>query len=60
MIEETIVEMVLDDIKITDYIDDRFYPEKLPQDVVLPAIVYTKISSPEFHDIDVIFFVTLG
>lgn len=53
MIEETIVEMVLDDNKITGYIDDRFYPEKLPQDVTLPAIVYTKISAPEFHDIDV-------
>ncbi|GAH78481.1 unnamed protein product [marine sediment metagenome] len=53
MIEETVVEMVLDDDKITGYIDDRFYPEKLPQDAVLPAIVYTKISAPEFHDIDV-------
>ena len=53
MIEETIVEMVLDDNKITGYIDDRFYPGRLPQGVVLPAIVYNKISAPEFHDIDV-------
>ena len=53
MIEETIVEMVLDDNKITGYILDRLYPEKLPQDVTLPAMIYYKVSAPEFHDIDV-------
>ena len=53
MIEETIVIMVLDDDKITGYIGDRLHPERLPQGAVLPAIVYTKISAPEFHDIDV-------
>jgi len=59
LIEETIVLMVLGndeilgDSKIIGYIEDRFYPEKLPQDVTLPAIVYNKISAPEFHDIDV-------
>jgi len=53
MIEETIVEMVLDDVAIKYYIDDRIYPSRLPQNAVLPAIVYFKVSAPEFHDIDV-------
>jgi len=55
VIEETVAAIVLDDTKIKGYIDTRLYPEELPQGATLPAVVYTKISAPEHHDIDVAF-----
>lgn len=34
---------------LTDLIALRFYPDKMPEDVELPAVTYTRISGPRAH-----------
>jgi hypothetical protein len=34
---------------LTDLIAARFYPDRMPEDVVLPAVTYTRLSGPRAH-----------
>lgn len=45
-IEQALVAHLLSDEKITSIIQDRLFPQAVPQDEDVPAIVYQRISSP--------------
>ena len=43
-VEAAIVEMITESAAVTSLIDDRVYPNIIPEDEDLPAIAYTEIS----------------
>lgn len=44
--EEAVKRQLGDDRDIVEIVEDRIYPEQMTQGSVLPAIVYSRISSP--------------
>lgn len=52
-IEEALRTLLLSDSTVSGLVGTRVYPMQLPLDCTLPAISYSKISSPNNHLIDV-------
>lgn len=55
MIQEALRKKLLAHTPLSDLVGERIYILKLPQNPVLPAITYFRVSSPRHHDINVSF-----
>lgn len=51
-IEEALYAKVSSDAAIVELISNRLYPDKLPQNPVLPAITYQRVSTGRYHTHD--------